>query len=255
MKIATWNVNSIKVRLPQVLNWLLTDQPDVLALQETKTLDENFPLAEIAAAGYQSIFSGQKSYNGVAILSRHPTQDILKDIPDLIDPQRRILVATINGIRVINLYVPNGESVDSEKYLYKLDWLQKVKAFIQQQQQKYKKIIILGDFNIAPEERDIHDPISWQDSVLFSEPERNLFKEILNLGFFDAFRLHTEEDKHYTWWDYRMGSFHRNQGARIDHILISEALKSNHKNCHIDKIPRKHVQPSDHTIIFSELVS
>lgn len=255
MKIATWNVNSIKVRLPQVLDWLLKNQPDVFAIQETKSQNENFPHAEIAAAGYYVIFSGQKSYNGVAIFSRFPIQESLMDIPNLEDPQRRILVATINDIRVINLYVPNGESVGSEKYLYKLNWLEKVKEFVNEQNKFYKNIIILGDFNIAPEERDIHDPVLWTNRVLFSDAERNMFNHFLRIGFKDSFRIHNSEANHFTWWDYRNASFQRNLGARIDHILISESLTNFHKQSMIDKTPRLHLQPSDHTVMVSEFIN
>lgn len=247
MKIATWNVNSLKVRLPQVCDWLNQNQPDILALQETKTVDEKFPLQEIAAAGYHAVFAGQKTYNGVAILSKHEIQEQVSDIPHLPDPQRRILAVTIAGVRIINLYVPNGESISSEKYIYKLDWLAKVADYIQQQLQKYSQLVVLGDFNIAPQTEDVHDPIFWQGRVLFSEPERVAFQRLLSFGLLDSFRLFNGEPRNFTWWDYRAGAFGRNQGLRIDHILISNELQKHCISCNIDKNPRKNQQPSDHT--------
>lgn len=247
-KIATWNVNSIKVRLPQILQWLAEHQPDILALQETKTIDENFPRAEIEAAGYHVVCSGQKAYNGVALLSRmQPCYDPITDIADFADPQRRILAATWGDTRIINLYVPNGQSVDSEKYQYKLNWLDKVTGFINQQVNQYANTVVLGDFNIAPEDRDVYDATVWQDKVLCSGPERQAFQRLLNVGFKDAFRLFHQDSEHYSWWDYRAGSFHRNLGLRIDHILVSESLSKHCKGSIIDKIPRKNSQPSDHT--------
>lgn len=251
MKIATWNVNSIKVRLPQVLQWLSEHQPDILALQETKTIDENFPKAEIAAVGYQVIASGQKAYNGVAILSKKNYAEILTDIPQLEDPQRRILATTIEDVRIINLYVPNGESTISEKYTYKLNWLNKIHAFIQDQQKHYKKLVILGDFNIAPEDQDVHDPQFWQGRVLCSDPERNAFGQFLNLGLKDSFRLFEQAPASFSWWDYRAAAFNRNLGLRIDHILISTDLAKTCNHCSIDKNPRKHQQPSDHAPVIA----
>ncbi|MGE3921023.1 MAG: exodeoxyribonuclease III, partial [Gammaproteobacteria bacterium] len=188
-KIATWNVNSIKVRLPQVLEWVEAYQPNVLAIQETKTTDADFPVDAIEAAGYKVIFSGQKTYNGMAIIYKGEAEDILTDIPELLDPQRRILIATINQIRVINLYVPNGESLESEKFQYKLDWLKKVTAFISNELKKHERLIVLGDFNIAPQERDVHDPAFWSNHVLFSKQEREAFADLLAVGLVDTFRL------------------------------------------------------------------
>lgn len=246
MKIATWNVNSIKVRLPQVLQWLADHQPDILALQETKTIDENFPKADIEAAGYHVIFSGQKAYNGVAIITRKKAENITADIPDLIDPQRRILAANIGDWRIINLYVPNGENIFSEKYQYKLQWLNKIQNYIQQQMSEHKNLIVLGDFNIAPEERDVYDPARWQGQVLFSDPEKTAFQNLLSIGLKDSFRLFEQVPASFSWWDYRMASFQRNLGLRIDHILISENLTKKCVSCLIDKEPRKLTQPSDH---------
>ncbi|MDR3476959.1 MAG: exodeoxyribonuclease III [Gammaproteobacteria bacterium] len=251
-KIATWNVNSLRVRLPQVLDWLASVQPDVLALQETKLTDPDFPAAEIQAAGYQVIFSGQKTYNGMAILSRVPASDVVMALPDLDDPQKRVLAATFGDIRVLNLYIPNGESVGSDKYQYKLGWLEKLDAFVQAELKMHTKVIILGDFNIAPEERDVHDPAEWEGKVLFSEPERAAFQSLIALGFQDCFRLQDQPEKSYSWWDYRMNAFKRNRGLRIDHILISSALVSSAVRCHIDKVPRGWERPSDHTPVVAE---
>jgi len=252
MKIATWNVNSLKVRLPQVLAWLASVQPDALALQETKLTDDKFPVAEIEEAGYHALFSGQKTYNGVAILSKQPGKEKVTDIPGLDDPQRRVLAASVGDTRIINLYVPNGESVDSDKYRYKLDWLDKLIDFVAAELKHYSKLVVLGDFNIAPEERDVYDPLVWQGKVLFSEPERTAFNRLLATGLCDVFRQVNQEDKQYTWWDYRMAAFRRNLGLRIDHILASEALCEHCRSCVIDKAPRKNERPSDHTPLMAE---
>ncbi len=252
LKIATWNVNSLGVRLPQVLQWLASAQPDILALQEIKMLDLKFPLAEIAAAGYQAVSSGQKTYNGVAILSRLPARDIQTDLSDLQDPQRRILAASIGDVRVINLYVPNGQSVDSEKYLYKLDWLQKVTQYIQQQLTLHPKLVVLGDFNIAPEDRDVHDPKLWEGQVLCSEPERTAFRQLIQAGLCDTFRQFDQAEGLFSWWDYRMAAFRRNLGLRIDHVLASAALCAVCTACQIDKTPRSWERPSDHTPVVAD---
>lgn len=251
--IATWNVNSLKVRLEHVLLWLAEMQPDVLALQETKLQDEAFPYAALRDAGYSVIFSGQKTYNGMALLSKQTAMDVVTDIPDYTDPQRRILVATINDIRIINLYVPNGEAVDSEKYKYKLSWLIKVQAFIQQQLQLYPRTVVLGDFNIAPADADVYDPVLWQDKVLCSASEREALQQLLAIGLSDSFRLFSQPEKSYSWWDYRMAAFRRDLGLRIDHILISQALVSVCKSCTIDKRPRGWERPSDHTPVVVSL--
>lgn len=252
MKIATWNVNSIKVRLPQVLQWLAIARPDILALQETKTPDENFPAAEIQAAGYSVIFSGQKTYNGVAILSRDSAQEIVTELDNFFDHQKRILLATIGGVRVINLYVPNGQSVVSDKYIFKLTWLEKITAYIQQELKKYSKLVVLGDFNIAPEVQDVHDPVLWEGQVLFSEPERQALQKLLSIGLQDSFRLFQQPEKSFTWWDYRMLAFRMNRGLRIDHILVSEQMANACRSCVIDKEPRRWQQPSDHAPIMAE---
>lgn len=252
MKIATWNVNSLKVRLPQVLTWLDTEQPDVLALQETKVTDENFPIDALAEAGYQAAFSGQKTYNGVAILSRSELNDPVTDPPGLDDAQRRILTATVNGIRIVNLYVVNGESVDSEKYAYKLDWLRRLQLWLKDEIAAYPRMVILGDFNIAPEDRDVHDPASWEGKVLCSQPERDALRRILDLGFSDCFRLQEQPEQQFSWFDYRAASFRRNRGLRIDLILASEPLLQQCRNARIDLEPRAWERPSDHAPVVAE---
>jgi len=246
MKIATWNVNSLNVRLPQVLDWLAAEQPDILAVQETKLPDEKFPVAGIEAAGYRVLFSGQRTYNGVALLSRVAGIDPVTDIPGLDDPQRRVLAATVGTLRVINLYVPNGESVDSDKYRYKLDWLAKLARWLEAELASHPRLVVLGDFNIAPEPRDVHDPKAWEGSVLFSEPERSALQRLLALGLHDSFRLFEQPEKSFSWWDYRMQGFRRNHGLRIDHILVSDALRERCVACRIDKGPRANERPSDH---------
>lgn len=253
MRLATWNVNSLKVRLPQVLNWLAVNQPDVLCLQETKLQDENFPTTEIMNAGYQSIYAGQKTYNGVALLGKKVGNEVITAIPGLIDPQKRVLAATYGDARVVCIYVPNGESVGSEKYQYKLDWLVALNKWLRDELIRYPKLALLGDFNIAPEERDVHDPELWEGKVLFSYLEREAFKELLKLGLVDSFRLFNQPDKSYTWWDYRMMAFRRNMGMRIDHILLSKEFASTCTTCTIDKEPRKNERPSDHSPVIVDL--
>lgn len=252
MKIATWNINSLRVRLPQVLEWLDAARPDILALQETKLTDEHFPIEPIEAAGYRAIYAGQKTYNGMATFSLSEARDVVTDIPGLDDPQRRILAATCDGVRVINLYVPNGENVESEKYRYKLHWLERLSDYIEDQLARQEHVIVLGDFNIAPEARDVYDPELWEGRVLFSEPERAAFRRLLELGLCDTFRQHEQGAGFYSWWDYRMAAFRRNRGLRIDHILASHALCSQGIDCHIDTAPRGWERPSDHTPVVAE---
>ena len=251
MKISTWNVNSLKVRLEQVQSWLNESQTDVLCLQETKTEDANFPLAELQQSGYQVVFSGQKTYNGVAIISKHALTDVQYGLPNLDDPQKRLIAATVNGMRVICVYIPNGESVESEKYQYKLSWLAALQAWLKDEMQRYPKLALLGDYNIAPEDRDMHDPVGWAGKVLCSEPERAAFRAMQQLGLRDAFRLFEQAEKSYSWWDYRMMGFRRNHGLRIDHILLSDAVTCS--ACSIDKAPRKLERPSDHTPVWAEI--
>jgi exodeoxyribonuclease-3 len=253
MKIATWNVNSLKVRLPHVLDWLALYQPDVLCLQETKLQNENFPIEALAAAGYQTLYSGQKTYNGVALLSKQPGSEIITAIPAFDDPQKRVLGAVYGDVRVICIYVPNGENVESEKYQYKLMWLAALKDWIRDMLSKHPKLVLLGDFNIAPEERDVHDPKLWEGQVLFSLPEREAFRDVLSLGLMDSFRLFEQPEKSYTWWDYRMMAFRRNMGLRIDHILLSKDLAEVCTACVIDRATRKLERPSDHAPVMVEL--
>lgn len=253
MKLATWNVNSLKVRLPQLLNWLAARQPDVVCLQETKLTDTNFPRAEIEAAGYQSAYVGQKTYNGVALLSRRPLTDVSVGIPGFDDPQQRVIAASVDGTRVVCVYVPNGQSVDSDKYRYKLAWLQALADWLKAELARHPKLAVLGDYNIAPEDRDVHDPVAWQGSVLVSEPERAALRKLLALGLHDSFRLFEQPEHTFTWWDYRMAAFRRNMGLRIDHILLSDALASTCTACTVDKDMRRLERPSDHAPVVAEL--
>lgn len=251
MKIATWNVNSIKVRLPHVLAWCKTAKPDVLALQETKVPDAQFPVSECIQAGYEVQYSGQRTYNGMAILSRMAGKDKITDIPDLDDPQRRILALTFADVRVINLYVPNGASLDSDKFVYKMDWLTKVRAFIASELKKYPQCVVLGDFNIAPRDADVHDPKAWEGHVLVSPQERSAFQDLLGLGLQDTFLLFDDHTVPYSWWDYRQAGFRRDRGLRIDHLLASEALAASCSACAVDKAPRGWERPSDHAPVWA----
>ncbi len=254
MKIASWNVNSLRVRLPQVLDWLQDNPVDVLALQETKMVDESFPVDEIQEAGYQAQYSGQKTYNGVATLSKQESSDVLKDIKDLDDPQRRILAVTVDDIRILNLYVVNGKEVGSDKFAYKLDWLKKVTAFIKKDLKKYSNYVVLGDFNIAPEDADVHDPEAWKEKILCSSKERKALQAIIDLGFVDTFRLFDQEENTFSWWDYRAAGFQRNLGLRIDLILASRALEASCNFSVVDKAPRSNERPSDHAPIIAEFM-
>lgn len=253
MKLATWNVNSLRVRLPQVLDWAGRQQPDVLVLQETKLENGKFPAAEFREAGYEPLASGQKTYNGVAILARAAASDIVSAIPGLDDQQKRVLAATVGGLRVICAYVPNGENVESDKYQYKLKWLAAFRGWLETELARNPRLAVLGDFNIAPEERDVYDPKAWQGQVLFSEPERAAFRSLLDLGLKDSFRLFEQPERSFTWWDYRMNSFRRKMGLRIDHILLSDALAKACVACTIDVEPRKNERPSDHAPVVAEL--
>lgn len=252
MKIATWNVNSLNVRLPHVLDWLETEKPDLLCLQETKQEDSKFNYDALKAAGYHAIHNGQKTYNGVAILSPHELSDIQLDIPDFEDPQKRIIAATMNNVRYINAYMPNGQSVDSDKYHYKMRWLAALTEWLQSEITRYPKLALLGDYNIAPKDQDCHDPEKWVGDILVSPRERDAFKGFLDLGLHDSFRLFPQADKSFSWWDYRGGGFRRNHGMRIDHILITDALKQVATSCYIDKEPRTLERPSDHTPVILE---
>ncbi|MBM2885303.1 exodeoxyribonuclease III [Chromobacterium phragmitis] len=249
MRFATWNVNSLKVRLPQVLQWLADTGVEVLCLQELKMDQDAFPLAEIEAAGYRAVWFGQKTYNGVAILAKAPLEmtDVVAGIPGYGDEQRRVITATVAGVRVICAYFVNGEAVDSPKYPYKLEWLSKLEGHVAAELARHPNLLLLGDYNIAPEDRDVYDPEGWHEQVLCSTPEREAFRRLIALGLSDSFRLFNQEDKQYSWWDYRQMMFRRNKGVRIDHILISDALKPRAQACEIDKAPRKWERPSDHT--------
>jgi len=253
MKLATWNVNSLKVRLPQVLDWLATAQPDVLCLQELKLEDKAVPVAEIEAAGYRVAFSGQKTYNGVAILARGEIKDVGRDIPGFDDPQKRVICATVDDVRVICGYFPNGQEVGSDKYDYKLRWLAALTEWLRGELAVHPRLALLGDYNIAPEDRDVYDPVAWAGQVLCSEPERAAFRALLDLGLSDAFRLFEQPEKSFSWWDYRMMGFRRNMGLRIDHILLSAPLAAACTACSIDKAPRKLERPSDHAPVLAEL--
>jgi exodeoxyribonuclease-3 len=247
VKIASWNVNSLNVRLPHIERWCAKTRPDILALQETKLEDAKFPVAALEKLGYHAAFSGQKTYNGVAILSRTPLTDVVHGIDGFDDPERRILSATAGDLRIVNLYVVNGQAVGSGKYAYKLDWLAKVAAFLAEEVRRHPRLVVLGDFNIAPDDRDVHDPAAWREQVLCSTPEREALKRVLDAGLFDSFRLFNEDAGHYSWWDYRQGAFRRNLGLRIDLILAGEALRSACLAAAIEREPRTWECASDHT--------
>ncbi len=251
MKLATWNVNSLKVRLPHLLDWLAANAADVVCLQETKQQDADFPREELQRAGYHSACSGQKTYNGVAILSRSPLADVQYGIPGLEDEQRRVIAATCGGTRIVCVYVPNGQSVDSDKYRYKLGWLAALRDWLQAELERHPRLAVLGDYNVAPDDRDVYDPQAWQGSVLVSEPERAAFRSLEQLGLRDAFRLFEQPEKSYSWWDYRAMAFRRNMGLRIDHILLGPALQCS--ACTIDKAPRKLERPSDHAPVVADI--
>ncbi len=252
LRLATWNVNSLRVRLPHVLQWLESEKPDVLALQETKLTDENFPVEAINDAGYHVSFSGQKTYNGVATLSKIEAVNVITDFPDFDDPQRRIMCSTIDNVTVLNLYIPNGSEVDSDKYHYKLEWLSHLQKFTESLVNQYEYVVLLGDFNIAPEDRDVHDPQAWQGKVLVSPPERDAFQSLLRHSLIDCYRMFEQEENSFSWWDYRAAGFQRNLGLRIDHILATDTLAELCSACRIDKHPRTLERPSDHTPVVAE---
>ncbi len=247
MKIATWNVNSLNVRLPHVLDWLKANPVDALCLQELKLEDAKFPIDAIQEAGYNAVFNGQKTYNGVAILSRTRAEDVTRDMPNFDDPQKRVIAATINGVRVVNVYIVNGQSVESDKYQYKLKWLTALREYMRGAIAEYGDVALLGDYNIAPEDRDVHDPKAWEGQVLCTEAEREHFQGLIDLGLTDSFRLFPQAEKSFTWWDYRMNGFKRNLGMRIDHILVTKRLADRTVASVIDVLPRHWERPSDHT--------
>jgi len=254
VKIATWNVNSLRVRLPQVLEWLEQTRPDVLAMQETKIPDEDFPADAFAELGYRSICNGQRAYNGVAIVARDEPDAVVRDIDGFDDPQRRVLGATIAGTRIYCLYVPNGQHVESDKYVYKLSWLEALRAHVARELDRHDRLVLVGDFNIAPDDRDVHDPAAWEGKVHCTPAERAALRRILDLGLHDAFRLLEQPERSFTWWDYRMGAFRRNLGLRIDLILCSDALRRSIESCWIDVTPRRSERPSDHAPVVAEFV-
>ena len=253
MIVATWNVNSVLARLPLVLRWLEGARPDVLCLQEVKCTEERFPAEEFERLGYTSAVNGQPTYNGVAILSRHEMEDLSRGLPtDEEGAHARVISATVRGVRLVNVYVPNGQSVGTEKYAFKLEWLKRLRAYLDEEFFNDDDVLICGDFNVAPEERDVHDPVAWRGHVLFSGPERKAIEEVKEWGFVDAFRLHNQGGGLFSWWDYRAGSFPRNAGLRIDHIWVSEPLAARCKRAWIDKEPRGWERPSDHTPVLAE---
>jgi exodeoxyribonuclease-3 len=253
MRLAAWNVNSLKVRLPQLLDWLARENPDAVCLQETKVEDHNFPLQEIERAGYQAAYSGQKTYNGVAILAKHAPLAVEHGIAGFPDAQKRVISATIGDVRLVCAYVPNGQSLDSDKYRYKLDWLKAFSAWLKDESKKYAHLAVLGDFNIAPEDRDVHDPKAWEGQVLCSPPERAAFRDLIGLGFKDSFRIFDQPEKSFSWWDYRMNGFKRNLGLRIDHVLLSAGLAADCRSSRIDVAMRGNERPSDHAPVMAEI--
>lgn len=258
MRLATWNVNSLSVRLPQLLDWLAANPVDVLVLQETKLTDDKFPQAALAEAGYQAQWFGQKTYNGVALLSRETATDTVRNIPGFADDQARVIAASVpcvslGTVRVIGAYFPNGQAPDSDKFGYKMAWLQALQAWIKEELSRHPRLVLLGDYNIAPTDNDVHDPVAWKDQIHCTAQEREHFKSLLDLGLVDAFRMFEQAPKSWSWWDYRNLAFRKNQGLRIDHILVSDALSSSVKSCVIDKQPRRNERPSDHAPVVVEL--
>jgi exodeoxyribonuclease-3 len=253
MKLAAWNVNSIKARLQHLLAWLAEARPDIVCLQELKTEDAKFPLAEIEAAGYRAAYSGQKAYNGVAILAREALADVVMGMPGFDDEHRRVIAATTAGIRVICVYSPNGQAVGSEKYAYKLRWFAALKGYLAAELEKHPALAVAGDFNVAPEDRDVHDPKAWEGQIHVSEPERAAWRALTALGLKDAFRLFEQPEKSFSWWDYRMLGFRRNAGLRIDQLLLSPVLVARCTGSSIDKAPRKLEKPSDHAPVLAEI--
>ncbi len=250
--VASWNVNSLRVRLPHLSDWVNANPVDLVALQETKLPDPDFPEEAVEALGYQVAFHGQRTYNGVAMLAKDGLSDVVCGIPGFEDEQTRVLAATCRSVRVIDVYVPNGQAVGSDKYDYKLRWLDALRDYLRSELKKHPQLLVLGDYNIAPEERDVHDPKAWEGSVHVSEPERAALQGLLAEGFRDCFRLFEQPEKVYSWWDYRMMAFRRNAGLRIDLILASEKMAEKCVACHVDKAPRKLERPSDHAPVVAE---
>jgi exodeoxyribonuclease-3 len=253
MRLATWNVNSLTVRLPQVLEWLAANPVEVLVLQETKMTDDKFPTLEIGAAGYQVQWFGQKTYNGVALISRTPALDVVKNIPGFEDAQARVIAGTVDGVRCVGAYFPNGQAPDSDKFEYKMAWLAALQTWLADELKTHEKLVLMGDFNIAPEDRDVYDPVAWAGQIHCTPQERAHFQALQAQGLVDAFRLFEQPPKSWSWWDYRNLAFRKNQGLRIDHIMVSPALKDSVKVCSIDKAMRKNERPSDHAPVIVEL--
>ncbi len=255
MKLATWNVNSLAVRLPQLLDWLQSNPVDALVLQETKLTDDKFPRTEIEAAGYAAQFFGQKTYNGVALLSRQVATDVVHNIPGFDDEQARVIAATVDGVRCIGAYFPNGQAPDSDKFAYKMRWLTALRDWVQHEMTQHPRLALMGDYNIAPDDRDVYDPVGWHNQIHCTPQERAHFRALLDLGLVDAFRLFDQPPKSWSWWDYRNLAFRKNQGLRIDHILVSSALQPAVQACVIDKLPRKNERPSDHAPVVVTLAT
>ena len=253
MKFATWNVNSLTVRLPQVLDWLQANPVDVLVLQETKMTDDKFPADAFLAAGYQAQWFGQKTYNGVALLSRAPAADVLKNIPEFADDMARVICGTVGGTRVIGAYFPNGQEPGSDKFEYKMQWLKGLRAWVKKELEQHPQLVLMGDYNITFDDDDVWDPEGMRDQIHCTEEERYHLRALVALGLHDSYRLFAQAPKSYSWWDYRDAAFRRNRGLRIDHILISNALKPLARACHIDKTPRKNERPSDHAPVVIDL--
>lgn len=254
MKIVSWNVNSLNVRMPHLETWLGLRMPDVVALQETKLEDHRFPDDALAALGYRSVFSGQKTYNGVAILSRETAQDVQIGVPGLDDEQKRVIAATVGGVRIVNLYVVNGQDVGTDKYAYKLRWLDAVHAWLAEELRAHPQLVVLGDFNIAPDERDVYDPVVWNEAhILTSTAERDALRRLHALGLHDSYRMHNDDAGEFSWWDYRQAAFRRNLGLRIDLALVSDALRARCIGAGIDREPRTWDRPSDHAPAWVEL--
>lgn len=253
MQIATWNVNSLRVRLPHLLDWLADTPVDVVGLQELKQPDGDVPVDALREAGWHVVANGQKTYNGVALLARTPPEDVSRDIPGLEDEQRRVIAGTVEGVRIVNVYVPNGQAVGSQKYAYKLDWLSHLHAYLAAELQQHAHLVLLGDFNIAPTPEDTHDPESWEGRILCSGPERDAFSALLDSGMTDSFTLLPPPEQRYTWWDYRAAGFRRNLGLRIDHLLVSKALETKVRAWQVDLEPRKRERPSDHAPVRMEI--
>ena len=253
MRLGSWNVNSLRVRLPHLLDWLRDAQPDVACLQETKTEDANFPLAELRDVGYHAVYCGQRAYNGVAILARSPITEVQHGIPEFADDPKRCIAATVGGIRIVCLYAPNGEAPGTEKYAYKLRWYEALARWLSQLLPRTPELAVLGDMNVAPEDRDVHDPKRWAGKIHVSEPERAALRTVFSTGLADAFRLFEQPERLYSWWDYRLRAFERNWGLRIDLALLAPALAKRCTGCTIDLAPRKRERPSDHAPVLVEL--